>query len=92
MKWWDNFIHDIPKISLRSAKAKITLKEKKNWIEKSTTKSRAMIYEVHKQAFGIEYADAYLREELNLGHSKLTDLDRTIITQRVNELLGKDEI
>lgn len=51
-----------------------------------------MIYEVHKQAFGLEYADAYLREELNLGQSKLTDLDRTIITQRVNELLGEEEI
>lgn len=43
MKWWDNFIHDIPKISLRVTKAKTTLKEKKTWIEKSTTKSRAMI-------------------------------------------------
>ena len=91
MKWWDNFIHDIPKISLRVAKAKTTLKEK-NWIEKSTTKSRAMIYEVYKQAYGKEFADAYLREELNLGKSKLTDLDRTLIIQRVNELLGEDEI
>ncbi|WP_346730697.1 replication initiation factor domain-containing protein [Lysinibacillus fusiformis] len=92
MKWWDNFIHDIPKISLRITKEKTTLKEKKNWIEKSTTKSRAMIYEVHKQAFGTEYADAYLHEELYLGQSKLTDLDRTLITQRVNELLGEEEI
>lgn len=92
MKWWDKFISDVPKISLRVTKAKTTLKEKKQWIEKSTTKSRAMIYEVYKQAYGVEFADAYLREELNLGHSKLTDLDRTLITQRVNELLGEDEI
>lgn len=92
MKWWDEFIKDIPKIPLRVTKAKTTLKEKKQWIEKSTTKSRAMIYEVYKQAYGEEYANAYLREELNLGQSKITDLDRTLITQRVNELLGEDEI
>jgi len=92
MNWWDNFIYDIPKISLRVTKAKTTLKETKNWIEKSTTKSRAMIYEVYKQAYGIEFADAYLREELSLGNSKLTNLDRTMITQRVNELLGEEKI
>ncbi|WP_283749663.1 replication initiation factor domain-containing protein [Bacillus mycoides] len=92
MKWWDEFINGIPKIPLRITKAKITMKEKKNWIEKSTTKSRAMLYEVYKQAFGIEYAEAYLREELNIGQTKLTDLDRSIITQSVNELLGEKEI
>lgn len=92
MKWWDEFINNIPKIPLRVTKAKTTMKEKKNWIENSTTKSRAMLYEVYKQAFGIEYAEAYLREELNIGQMKLTDLDRSIITQSVNELLGEKEI
>ncbi|MDA1758590.1 replication initiation factor domain-containing protein [Bacillus cereus] len=92
MKWWDEFINDIPKIPLRVTKAKTTMREKKNWIEKSKTKSRAMLYEVYKQAFGIEYAEAYLREELNIGQMKLTDWDRSIITQSVNELLGEKEI
>lgn len=92
MKWWDNFINNVPKIPLRVTKAKTTLKEKKLWVKKSTTKSRAMIYETYKEAFGIHVAEAYLREEIKLGQSKLTPLDRSIIKQSVNELLGEKEI
>ncbi|MGR6899384.1 replication initiation factor domain-containing protein [Rummeliibacillus sp. BSL5] len=92
MRWWDKFIEGIPKIPLRIIKEKVTLKTKKKWIEKSTTKSRAMVYESYKQAFGQEYADAYLREEILLGKSKFTDLDKSMIEQSVNELLGEKEI
>lgn len=68
------------------------MSDEKNWIEKSTTKSRAMVYEAYKQAFGKNFADAYLREEINIGKSKFTDLDRSIIEQSVNELLGEKDI
>lgn len=47
---------------------------------------------VYKQAFGEAYADAYLREELNIGKSKFSDYDRTLIEQSINELLGEKEI
>lgn len=92
MRWWEAFIEGIPHIPLRIVKEKITLKRKKQWVEKSTTKSRAMIYEVYKQAFGQDYADAYLREELNIGKSKFSDTDRTLIEQSINELIGEKEI
>ncbi|PGD34036.1 replication initiation factor [Bacillus wiedmannii] len=92
MRWWDKFIEGLPKIPLRVVKEKVTMKTKKQWIEKSTTKSRAMVYESYKQAFGQAYADAYLREEILLGKSKFTDRDRSMIEQSVNELLGEKEI
>ncbi len=43
MRCWDAFIDGMPNIPLRVIKEKPTLKEKKKWIEKSTTKSRAML-------------------------------------------------
>lgn len=92
MRWWDDFISGITKIPLRVTKEKRTMSDKKNWIEKSTTKSRAMVYESYKKAFGQNFADAYLREELNIGKSKFTDLDRSLIEQSVNELLGEKDI
>lgn len=92
MRWWDAFVDRMPNIPLRVIKEKPTMKEKKQWIEKSTTKSRAMVYEVYKQAFGEAYAEAYLREELNSGKSKFSDYDRTLIEQSINELLGEKEI
>lgn len=92
MRWWDKFIEGLPKIPLRVVKEKVTMKTKKQWIEKSTTKSRAMVYESYKQAFGQAYADAYLQEEILLGKSKFTDRDRSMIEQSINELLGEKEI
>ncbi|QWH04601.1 replication initiation factor domain-containing protein [Bacillus mycoides] len=92
MRWWDDFINDIPKIPLRVTKEKPTMKEKKHWIEKSTTKSRAMVYETYKLAYGQSYADAYLREELEIGKSKFTEIDKSMIEQSINELLGEKEI
>ncbi|SEN61773.1 phage replication initiation protein [Paenisporosarcina quisquiliarum] len=92
MHWWNDFINGISKIPLRVTKEKPTMKEKKDWIEKSTTKSRAMVYETYKQAYGQNYADAYLRQELEIGKSKFTQLDKSMVEQSVNELLGEKEI
>lgn len=92
MRWWDSFIENIPNIPLRVTKEKPTMKEKKQWIEKSTTKSWAMVYEVYKQTYGKDYADAYLREEIEIGKSKFSEYDRTMIEQSINEILGEKEI
>lgn len=92
MRWWNNFVGNIPKIPLRVKKEKLTLQNKKAWIEKSTTKSRAMLYEVYKSAYGEDYANQYIQEELSLGRKKLTEIDQTMIEQSINELLGEKEI
>ena len=92
MRWWDDFINDIPKIPLRIVKEKRTMADKKLWIEKATTKSIAMIYESYKKAYGQDFAESYLREKLNIGKSKFTAIDRSMIEQSVNELLGEKEI
>lgn len=90
MKWWDKFISDIEKIPLKIVREKITLKEKKQWIEKSTVKSISMIYETFKQTYGEQYADMYLKELILMGKEKINDSDRTLIEQRVLEILNEE--
>lgn len=51
-----------------------------------------MVYEVYKQTYGKDYADAYLREEIEIGKSKFSEYDRTLIEQSINEILGAKEI
>lgn len=90
MKWWDKFINDVEKIPLKIVREKITLKEKKQWIEKSTVKSISMIYETFKQTYGEQYAEMYLKELILMGNKKITDADRTLIEQRILEILNEE--
>lgn len=90
MKWWDKFINDVEKIPLKIVREKITLKEKKQWIEKSTVKSISMIYETFKQTYGEQYAEMYLKELILMGNKKITDVDRTLIEQRILEILNEE--
>lgn len=91
MKWWDNFICQADKIPLRITKEKLTLSKKKNWIEKSTSKSLAMVYQTLESVYGNELARVYLNELIQDGKEKFTDLDKSMIEQRINELLNEDE-
>lgn len=91
MKWWQNFIKDIEKVPLKIYREKLTLKNKKNWIEKSTSKSISMVYESLKQVYGEQYAEYYLKELILIGQEKITDLDRTLIAQRALELMNDEE-
>lgn len=91
MKWWDKFINDVEKIPLKIVREKITLKEKKQWIEKSTVKSISMIYETFKQTYGEQYAETYLKELILMGNKKITEADRTLIEQRILEILNEEK-
>lgn len=91
MRWWDKFIDGIEAIPLKVQREKLTLTKKKKWIEDSTAKSLSMIYEAFKRLRGEEYAEIYLKELIESGKEKITDLDETLIEQRILELVSEDE-
>ncbi|MBZ0313473.1 replication initiation factor domain-containing protein [Clostridium butyricum] len=91
MRWWNNFVEGIEKIPLKTQREKITLKKKKDWIENNTAKSLSMIVETFERVYGKEYAEIYLKELIENGKNKLSDLDKTLIEQRVIELESEDE-
>ena len=91
MQWWDKFIGSVEKVPLRVVREKMTLSKKKKWIEKSTSKSLAMVYQTLESAYDKEIANAYFAELLETGTKKLTEVDRSMIEQRTNELLNGDE-
>lgn len=91
MQWWDKFIGSVEKVPLRVVREKMTLSKKKKWIEKSTSKSLAMVYQTLESAYDKEIANAYFAELLETGTKKLTEVDRSMIEQRINELLNGDE-
>lgn len=91
MRWWEKFIDGIESIPLRIKREKLTLKKKKNWIENSTVKSLSMVYETFKRVYGEQYADIYLKELIQMGKGKISDVDKTLIEQRIIELQNDDE-
>lgn len=91
MMWWQKFIEGIETIPLKVTRDKITLKRKKGWIEKSTVKSISMVYESFARVYGKEYAEHYLKELILMGKAKITDSDKTLIEQRILELMNEDE-
>lgn len=91
MRWWDKFVEGIEKIPLKTQREKITLKKKKDWIENNTAKSIGMIYETFQRVYGKEYAETYFQELIENGKEKFTDLDKTLVEQRVMELQNADE-
>lgn len=91
MKWWDKFIEDMPKIPLRTMKAKTTMEHKEKWLRNGVSKSLAMQYETLMRAYGEDYANQHLLALLSYGNYKISNLDEAIIEQRVNELLGTEE-
>ncbi len=90
MKWWDNFICQADKIPLRIKREKLTLIKKKSWLEKSTSKSLAMVYQTLENVHGIELAKVYLNELVQEGKEKFTEADKSMIEQRVIELSSED--
>lgn len=91
MKWWDRFIDGIELVPLKVVREKMTLKAKKNWIEKSTVKSLSMIYETFKSSYGENFADAYVKELILMGKKKISPLDKTLIEQRILEIQNDEE-
>lgn len=91
MRWWEKFIGDVEAIPLKVTRDKLTLKEKKNWVEKATVKSLSMVYEAFRQVHGEQYAEIYLKELVLMGKEKLTENDRAMIEQRVLELMSENE-
>ena len=91
MRWWKRFIDGIESIPLNVKREKRTLKDKKNWIEKSTVKSISMLYESFSRVYGEEFAKIYLKELIDMGKDKITSSDQTLIEQRVIELMNEDE-
>lgn len=91
MRWWQKFIDGIDAIPLKVQREKITLKEKKKWIERNTAKSISMVYETFRRVHGKEYADIYIKELIELGKGNISKLDETLIEQRILELVSEDE-
>ena len=91
MRWWEKFVDGMEEIPLKVKKKKMTLKKKKNWIEKNTAKSISMVYETFRSVYGEEYAEIYLKELIESGREKITKLDETLIEQRILELVSEDE-
>lgn len=91
MKWWDKFIDGIESVPLKVVREKMTLKAKKNWIEKSTVKSLSMIYETFKSSYGENFADAYVKELILMGKKRISPLDKTLIEQRILEIQNDEE-
>ncbi|AQS08314.1 replication initiation factor [Clostridium saccharobutylicum] len=91
MRWWEKFLDGVESIPLKVQKEKMTLKKKKAWIEKNTVKSISMIYEAFRSVYGEEYAEIYLRELVESGKEKITEVDQTLIQQRILELVSEDE-
>lgn len=91
MKWWQKFVDGVETIPLKISREKPTLKKKKGWVENSTAKSISMIYETFSRVYGKEYAELYLKELIHIGKGKITDFDRSLIEQRIIELMSEDE-
>lgn len=91
MRWWQKFVDGIEAIPLNVKREKLTLKEKKNWVENATVKSISMLYESFRRVYGETYAEIYLKELVQMGKEKITDSDQTLIEQRVLELMNQDE-
>lgn len=91
MKWWQKFVDGIEAIPLKVKREKLTLKNKKNWVENSTVKSISMLYESFRRVYGEKYAEHYLKELIHMGKEKITESDQTLIEQRVIELMSEDE-
>lgn len=91
MRWWEKFIDGIEAIPLKVQREKITLKKKKQWIEKNTAKSISMVYDAFRSVYGEEYAEIYLKELIESGREKITKFDETLIEQRILELVSEDE-
>jgi phage replication initiation protein len=91
MRWWDKFIGGIEAISLKVQREKMTLQKKKRWVEENTAKSISMIYEVFENRYGKEYAELYLKELIKSGREKINESDKTLIEQRILELMNEEE-
>lgn len=91
MRWWDNFLDGIEAIPLKVQREKITLNKKKNWLETNVSKSLSMLYETFKRLHGEDYANLYLKELIMSGREKISDLDETLIEQRILELVSEEE-
>lgn len=91
MKWWHKFIEQMPKIPLRITKEKPTMEKKAYWLDQSVSKSLAMLYQAHIDAYGQDNANAYISELLQQGMNKLSDIDMAMIEQKVYELIGTEE-
>lgn len=91
MRWWNKFIGEIGKIPLNVKREKMTLQKKKKWVEENTAKSISMIYEVFESMYGKEYAELYLKELIENGKQKINVADKTLIDQRILELMNEEE-
>lgn len=91
MRWWQKFIDGVEAIPLKVVREKPTLKKKKGWVENSTAKSISMVYETFYRVYGEEFAELYIKELIQMGKGKINDSDRTLIEQRVLELMNEDE-
>ncbi|MGM8315217.1 replication initiation factor domain-containing protein [Clostridium perfringens] len=91
MRWWDKFVGGIEAIPLKVQREKMTLQKKKRWVEENTAKSISMIYEVFESVYGSEFAGIYLKELIENGKQKINVADRTLIDQRILELINEEE-
>jgi phage replication initiation protein len=90
MKWWNNFIENIPQMPLKVVKDKPTMEETAKWLNHGVSKSLAMQHQALIDAYGEDYANEYIRKLLENGTSKFSEKDEYIIEQRVHELIGSD--
>jgi len=89
MKWWNKFIEQMPQIPLRTSKEKPTMKTKSRWLDQSVSKSLAMLYQAHINAYGQDSANVYITELLRHGRNKFSDIDIAMVEQKVQELIGE---
>lgn len=91
MRWWDKFIGGIGAIPLNVKREKMTLQKKKKWVEEQAAKSISMVIETLESMYGKEYAELYLKELIENGKQKINVGDKTLINQRILELMNEEE-
>ena len=80
-KWWNNYLGTQKKTKLEIKRKKRTLETARNYLEKQMSKSLALVLEAERQAYGDDTAFDYIIKLIEDGGNKLTENDRTLISQ-----------
>lgn len=80
-KWWNNYLGTQKKTKLEIKRKKRTLETARNYLEKQMSKSLALVLEAERQAYGDDTAFDYIIKLIENGGNKLTENDRTLISQ-----------
>lgn len=84
-KWWSSYLNTQEKTVLSVKRTKPTLKQSEMWTEKQVSRTLGKLYVAKAESYGEDKANEYIQRILEIGISKLTDLDETDIQQYKQE-------